>query len=62
MQVPLRQHYVSLSPLGALVVGGHRGYQRLRAWAKGSDRVKAMRRMLAQVRDRLAGEKASDQL
>jgi len=62
IQVPLRQHYIALTPIGMLVAQGHRAYQRVRCWAKTSDRVKAGRRALRRAMDRLAGGKTSDQL
>ncbi|MBJ3783997.1 GNAT family N-acetyltransferase [Devosia sediminis] len=62
VQVPLRQHYLSLSLVGALIVAGHQSYQRLRAWAKGNDRIKALRRMTRLAIERVTGARTSDQL
>ena len=61
VQVELRQHYVSLTALGSAVAAAHQGYQRLRAWAKTSDRIKKLRRQLGQFKDRLRGPTGSDQ-
>ncbi len=61
VQVPLHQHYVALTPLGALIGAGHRGYLRLRVWAKANDRVKALLRSAYSMRDRLFGRNVSDQ-
>ena len=47
--------------LGALVVAGHRAYQRLRAQAKANDKVKLLLRSVHAMRDRLFGRKMSDQ-
>ncbi|ODT67536.1 MAG: hypothetical protein ABS75_23500 [Pelagibacterium sp. SCN 63-23] len=46
VRTQLCQHYVGLSPLGHLVVSGHRAFQRLRAWAKANPAVKAAARHL----------------
>jgi CelD/BcsL family acetyltransferase involved in cellulose biosynthesis len=62
VQIPLRQHYVGLSPLGSMVIAGHQSYQTLRAWAKGNDAIKSLLRSVHQVKDRLRGGGASDQL
>ncbi|MCP8883443.1 GNAT family N-acetyltransferase [Devosia sp. XJ19-1] len=62
VQVPLRQHYVGLSPLGAIVARAHQTYQQVRAKAKGNDTIKGLRRTLQQFKDRLPGAKPSDQL
>lgn len=61
VQIPLRQHYVALTPLGALIVTGHRAYQRLRAWAKANDKIKALLRSAHTLRDRLFDRRVSDQ-
>ena len=62
VQVPLRQHYVPLSPLGVLAMSTHRNFQRLRAWAKNNAAVKSGLRSLNQLRDRLLARRKSDQL
>jgi CelD/BcsL family acetyltransferase involved in cellulose biosynthesis len=61
VQIALRQHYVALTPLGALIGAGHRTYQRLRAKAKANDKVKALLRSVHATRDRLFGRRVSDQ-
>ena len=61
VQVALRQHYVALTPLGALVGAAHRAYQRLRALAKANARVKSLLRSAHARRDRLFGRQTSDQ-
>ena len=61
VQIPLRQHYVALTPLGALIGAGHRAYQRLRVKAKANDKVKALLRSAHATRDRLFGRRVSDQ-
>jgi len=62
VRIPLRQHYVALSPLGVLVVAAHRTYQRGRAWAKANERVKSVLRSVYLLRDRLLGARSSEQL
>lgn len=61
VQVPLRHHYIGLTPLGAVVIAAHRGFQQVRIWAKASPGVKKSLRALQQFRDRL-GRKRSDEL
>ena len=61
-QIPLRQHYVPLTPLGHLVVFGHAGFQRLRAWAKANARIKSALRSVHQFREAAFGKVRSDQL
>ena len=62
VQVPLRQHYIALSPQGSAIIGLHKSYQRLRVWAKGNQTIKNALRSLGQLKDRLPGRRASDQL
>ncbi|MHA6297834.1 GNAT family N-acetyltransferase [Devosia sp. CAU 1758] len=62
VQIPLRQHYVGLSPLGSVVIAGHQSYQKLRAWAKGNDAIRSLLRSVHQLKDRLMGAGVSDQL
>lgn len=62
VQVPLRQHYIALSPQGAAVVGLHKAYQRFRAWAKGNAAIRGTLRSLGQLRDRLLSPRSSEQL
>lgn len=61
VQIALRQHYVALTPIGAVVVSGHRAYQRLRAKAKANDRVKLLLRSVHATRNRVFGRRVSDQ-
>lgn len=62
VQVPLRYHYISLTPFGEVIAEGHSTLQRLRMWAKSSPAVKQFARSVQQVRERLSGEKRSDEL
>jgi len=62
VQVPLRQHYVPLTPIGMVTMSAHRNFQRLRAWAKNNPAVKSGLRSLNQLRDRLLSSRKSDQL
>ncbi|MBK8082839.1 MAG: GNAT family N-acetyltransferase [Devosia sp.] len=41
VQVPVRHHYVPLSPVGDLAAGAHYLWQRLRQWLKASPRIMA---------------------
>ena len=61
-QVPLRQHYVPLTPLGHLAMLGHNNFQRLRAWAKANATVKSALRSVHQLCERIRGKARSDQL
>lgn len=61
-RVPLRQHYIPLTPLGHLVVLGHSNFQRLRAWAKANASVKSALRSVQQFRESVIGRGRSDQL
>ncbi|KKB09841.1 GNAT family N-acetyltransferase [Devosia chinhatensis] len=62
VQIPLRHHYISLSPFGEAVIDVHTSVQRLRRWAKSSPAVKGMLRRVQQWRDRGQAKGASDQL
>lgn len=62
VQVPLRHHYVSLTPFGGVIAEGHSTLQRLRLWAKSSPVVKQFARNVQHVRDRLGGNKRSNEL
>lgn len=62
VQIPLRQHYVALTPFGGLVIMGHQSFQRLRSWAKANTTIKSFIRSACQFRDRLLGRLPSDQL
>lgn len=53
VQIPIRHHYVGLNRRGLLVVGAHRGFQRLRARAKANPTLKAAARNLQQLSERL---------
>lgn len=55
-QLPLRQHYIGLSPQGAAIIEAHRAFQRLRAWAKSNQTLKSGLRGLQQTVDRLTGK------
>lgn len=64
VQVPLRQHYMALTPQGAVIGALHRSYQTLRARAKAHDGLKARLRQVSMKFDRMLGRDApkSDQL
>ena len=62
VQMPLRHHYVSLTPFGDVVVEVHSALQKLRIRAKANPVVKSALRKLQQICDRLRGRKASNQL
>ena len=64
VQVPLRQHYVALTPLGMGVAAAHRVYQSLRAKAKANEGIKAKLRQASLHIDRVLGrdKPKSDQL
>ncbi|MGB3335543.1 MAG: GNAT family N-acetyltransferase [Devosia sp.] len=55
LQAPLRQHYVGLTPQGALIVRAHRMFQKTRAAIKGNPQLKATIRSVRQLFDRVAG-------
>ncbi len=61
VQVPLRQHYTALTPIGELVIWSHRSFQRLRAWAKANPAVKSLLRSGMILCGRLFGGRCSDQ-
>jgi CelD/BcsL family acetyltransferase involved in cellulose biosynthesis len=62
VQVPLRHHYISLSPFGDVVAEAHGAVQRLRMWAKANPAMKKLARGALQARDRISGGKRSDEL
>ncbi len=62
VQVPLRHHYISLTPFGEVIAEGHSALQRLRLWAKSSPVVKQFARNVQHVRDRLGTNKRSNEL
>ena len=47
VQTQLRHHYISLTPLGEVVVEAHSAWQRLRLWAKANPAVKKVLRGFA---------------
>ena len=55
VQIPVRQHYIGLTLKGRLSVGVHQQFQKLRAQAKASPRVKNALRHVRQWTDRLSG-------
>lgn len=57
VQIPLRQHYLGLTPQGALIVWAHRGFQKTRAAAKANPQVKAALRNVRQVFDRVCNRR-----
>jgi CelD/BcsL family acetyltransferase involved in cellulose biosynthesis len=64
VQVPLRQHYVALTPQGAAVGMLHRSYHQLRAKAKAHAGVKQRLRQVSQALNSALGRNKpkSDQL
>lgn len=60
-QIPLRQHYIGLNQRGMAIVGVHRGFQRLRAWAKANNSIKDGLRGLRQKADRILGRRSEAQ-
>lgn len=61
VQTPLRQHYVGVTWKGRLSVGLHQQFQKLRAQAKASPRVKSGLRHFRQFTDKLVGRKQQNQ-
>ena len=57
IQAPLRQHYIGLTPQGALIVKGHQTFQKTRAAIKANPQLKAAIRGVRQTFDRLTGAK-----
>jgi len=55
VQLPLRQHYIGLTPQGALIVRLHRTFQRTRARIKANRQLKAAFRQGRQLLERLGG-------
>ena len=55
VQTPLRQHYIGLTRQGALIVAGHRAFQKTRAAIKANKQLKAAFRGARQLFDRLTG-------
>jgi CelD/BcsL family acetyltransferase involved in cellulose biosynthesis len=55
IQIPLRQHYIGLTPQGAIIVAAHRAFQKTRARIKGNAQLKAALRNAQQTMDRLTG-------
>lgn len=50
VQIPLRHHYIPLTPYGFVAAAGHGGLQRIRAWAKNNPRIKSAVRTWNQLR------------
>lgn len=59
LQTPLRQHYIGLTPQGALVVKAHRTFQKARAAIKSNPQLKSAIRGLRQLVDRISGTPAA---
>jgi CelD/BcsL family acetyltransferase involved in cellulose biosynthesis len=55
VQTPLQQHYIGLTRQGALVVAGHRAFQKARAAIKANDQLKGVFRSIRQAYDRVTG-------
>jgi len=60
VQTPLRQHYIGLTPQGALIVRGHQTFQKTRVRIKANKQLKAGFRAVRQVIDRLQGGAKSE--
>ena len=55
VQAPLRQHYIGLTPQGALIVKAHQAFQKTRAAIKANPQLKAAIRGIRQAIDRISG-------
>lgn len=55
VQAPLRQHYIGLTPQGAVIVKAHRVFQQTRAAIKANPQLKAAIRGVRQTFDRFTG-------
>ena len=53
VQIPLQQHYIGLTPRGAVIVAAHKGFQKTRARIKANKQLKAAARGLRQLIDRI---------
>lgn len=62
VQVPLRHHYVSLTPVGEVVLQAHMALQKLRAWAKASPAIKTLLRRVHRLSGPQGAKTASDEL
>ena len=58
VQMPLRQHYIGLTPQGALIIKAHRMFQKARAAIKANPHLKAALRNMRQLFDRVTGAAA----
>lgn len=58
VQLPMRQHYIGLTPQGALIVRAHRAFQKTRAAIKANPQLKAAIRSVRHTFDRIIGGKA----
>ncbi|UJW86550.1 GNAT family N-acetyltransferase [Devosia sp. SL43] len=58
VQTPLRQHYIGLTPQGALIVRGHQAFMKTRAAIKANPQLKSAIRTLRQLFDRVTGSTA----
>lgn len=58
VQAPLRQHYIGLTPQGAVIVQAHMLFQRTRAAIKANPQLKAAVRSVRQLFDRVSGTAA----
>ncbi|MET3924956.1 GNAT family N-acetyltransferase [Devosia sp. 2618] len=59
VQTPLRQHYIGLTPQGALIVRAHQAFQKTRAAIKANPQLKASMRAVRQVFDRVTGSRTT---
>lgn len=55
VQTPLRQHYIGLTPQGALIVQAHQRFQKLRAAIKANPQLKSWIRNVRHAFDRITG-------
>jgi len=58
VQAPLRQHYIGLTPQGAVVVKAHRMFQMARAAIKANPQLKTAVRGVRHLFDRVTGAAA----
>ncbi len=60
IQTPLRQHYIGLTPQGALIVRAHRTFQKSRAAIKANPQLKTATLNIQQWFDRVTGGKTAE--
>ncbi|WP_284388540.1 GNAT family N-acetyltransferase [Devosia yakushimensis] len=60
VQMPLRQHYIGLTGRGAVIVGVHQTFQKMRAHIKANKQLKVLARNVQSFVYRLAGKRAAE--